>query len=41
MLRRVEATKENAVYIATAIFIAATLAAIAYCKFILRGDIVE
>jgi len=33
VLQRIEATKENAVYIATAIFIAATLAAIAYCKF--------
>jgi len=33
VLQRIEATKENAVYIATAIFIVATLAAIAYCKF--------
>ncbi len=32
VLQRIEATKANAVYIATAIFIAATLAAIAYCK---------
>jgi intracellular septation protein len=32
ILQRVEATKDNAVYIATAIFIAATLAAIGYCK---------
>lgn len=32
LLQRIEATKENAVYIATAIFIAATLAAIGYCK---------
>jgi len=32
VLQRIEATKENAVYIATAIFIAAVLAAIAYCK---------
>lgn len=32
ILGRFEATKENAVYIATGIFIAATLAAIAYCK---------
>jgi intracellular septation protein len=32
VLQRIEATKDNAVYISTAIFIAATLAAIAYCK---------
>lgn len=32
VLQRIEATKENAVYIATAVFIAATLAAIGYCK---------
>jgi intracellular septation protein len=32
LLQRFEATKENAVYFATGIFIAATLAAIAYCK---------
>lgn len=32
LLQRIEETKENAVYIATAIFIAATLAAIGYCK---------
>lgn len=32
VLQRIEATKDNAVYIATAIFIAATLAAIGYCK---------
>ncbi|OQW59032.1 MAG: hypothetical protein A4S17_03040 [Proteobacteria bacterium HN_bin10] len=32
VLQRIEATKENAVYIATGIFMAATLAAIAYCK---------
>jgi intracellular septation protein len=32
VLGRFEATKENAVYIATGIFIAATLAAMAYCK---------
>lgn len=32
ILGRFEATKENAVYIATGIFIAATLAAIVYCK---------
>ncbi|HYD72543.1 MAG TPA: inner membrane-spanning protein YciB [Candidatus Binatia bacterium] len=32
VLQRFEATKENAVYIATAIFIASTLAAIGYCK---------
>lgn len=36
VLQRIEATKENAVYIATGIFIAATLAAIAYCWFKLR-----
>jgi intracellular septation protein len=38
LLQRFEATKENAVYIATAIFIASTLAAIAYCK-LKRGRI--
>lgn len=32
VLQRFAATKDNAVYIATAIFIAATLAAVAYCK---------
>ncbi len=32
VLQRIAATKDNAVYIATAIFIAATLVAIAYCK---------
>jgi intracellular septation protein len=32
VLQRMESTKDNAVYIATAIFIAATLAAIGYCK---------
>jgi intracellular septation protein len=32
VLQRLEATRENAVYIATAIFIASTLAAIVYCK---------
>lgn len=32
LLQRFEATKENAVYIATGVFIAATLAAIGYCK---------
>jgi intracellular septation protein len=32
VLQRVEATKDNAVYIATGIFIVATLAAIAWCK---------
>jgi intracellular septation protein len=32
ILQRIPATKENAVYIATGIFIAATLAAIAYCR---------
>src|SRR5690606_22184794 len=32
VLQRIEATKDNAVYIATGIFIAATLAAIRYCK---------
>lgn len=32
ILKRFEATKENAVFIATGIFIAAVLAAIAYCK---------
>jgi intracellular septation protein len=33
VLQRLEGTKENAVYIATGIFIVATLAAIAWCKF--------
>jgi intracellular septation protein len=33
VLQRLEATKDNAVYIATGIFIVATLAAIAWCKF--------
>ncbi len=32
VLQRVEATKDNAVYLATAIFIAATLIAIGYCR---------
>jgi intracellular septation protein len=32
VLQRIEATKDNAVYLATAIFIAATLAAVAYSK---------
>lgn len=32
VLQRIEAMKENAVFIATGIFIAAVLAAIAYCK---------
>jgi intracellular septation protein len=32
VLQRLESTKENAVYIATAIFIVSTLAAIGYCK---------
>lgn len=32
LLQRFEATKENAVYIATSIFILSTLAAIGYCK---------
>jgi len=32
VLQRLEATRDNAVYIATAIFIAATLIAIAYCR---------
>src|SRR5512134_1294490 len=32
VLQRLESTKDNAVYIATAIFIASTLAAIGYCK---------
>ncbi|WP_167755532.1 inner membrane-spanning protein YciB [Vitreimonas flagellata] len=32
VLQRIEATKENAVYIATGIFMAATIAAIAWCK---------
>jgi intracellular septation protein len=38
LLQRYEPTKENAVYIATAIFIASTLAAIGYCK-LKRGRI--
>jgi intracellular septation protein len=33
VLQRIESTKDNAVYIATGIFMAATLAAIAYCWF--------
>ena len=33
VLQRVEATKDNAVYIATAIFVATTLIAIAYCQW--------
>jgi intracellular septation protein len=33
VLQRVEATKDDAVFIATGIFIVATLAAIAWCKF--------
>lgn len=32
VLQRIDAAKDNAVYIATGIFIAATLAAIAYCR---------
>lgn len=32
ILQRIEATRDNAVYLATGIFIAATLAAIAYCR---------
>lgn len=32
VLQRLEATRENAVYLATGIFMAATLAAIAYCR---------
>src|SRR5690606_9502931 len=32
VLQRIEATKADAVYIATAIFIVATLAAVAWCK---------
>ncbi len=32
VLQRIDATKENAVYLATGIFIAATLAAIGWCK---------
>lgn len=32
LLQRIEATKENAVYLATGIFIAATLIAIGYCR---------
>ncbi|WP_395647447.1 inner membrane-spanning protein YciB [Terricaulis sp.] len=38
ILHRIEATKENAIYLAIGLFIAATLAAIAYCK-IVRGKI--
>jgi intracellular septation protein len=38
VLQRIEATKANAVYVATAIFIAATLAAILYC-WVKRGRI--
>lgn len=38
VLNRIEATKENAVYISTGVFIAAVLAAIAWCK-IKRGKI--
>ncbi len=38
VLQRIPATKENAVYIATGIFIAVTLAAIAYCQ-VTRGRI--
>lgn len=38
VLFRIEATKENAIYIATGVFIASVLAAIAYCK-ITRGKI--
>lgn len=38
VLNRIEATKENAVYIATGVFIAAVLAAIAWCK-LRRGKI--
>lgn len=38
VLNRIEATKENAVYIATGVFIAAVLAAIAWCK-IKRGKV--
>lgn len=33
VLQRIESTKDNAVYIATGIFMVATLAAIAYCWF--------
>ncbi len=33
VLHRIEATKENAIYIAVGVFIASVLAAIAYCKF--------
>jgi intracellular septation protein len=33
VLQRIDAVKDNAVYISTAIFIVATLAAIGYCKF--------
>lgn len=38
VLNRIEATKENAVYISTGVFIAAVLAAIAWCK-LKRGTI--
>lgn len=38
VLHRIEATKENAIYIAVAVFIAATLAAIGWCK-LQRGKI--
>lgn len=38
VLQRIPATKDNAVYIATGIFIAVTLAAIAYCQ-VTRGRI--
>lgn len=38
VLFRIEATKENAIYIATGVFILSVLAAIAYCK-IQRGKI--
>lgn len=38
VLFRIEATKDNAIYIATGVFIASVLAAIAYCK-ITRGKI--
>lgn len=38
VLFRIEATKENAIYIATGVFILSVLAAIAYCK-IARGKI--
>lgn len=38
LLERVPALKENAVYYATGLFIAATLAAVAYCQFV-RGRV--